>query len=88
MIWFSISEGAAPGCVTVTETNYIYTGDEEAGVIVGFINYGRFPAEPEAIFARAYDLALKLIEGLKQQSTSIQAPDKTLWISFRDGEAA
>lgn len=70
-------------CVTVTETNYVYTGGEETGVIVGLINYGRFPSEPEAIFARAEALALRLIEGLRQQSASIQAPDKTVWISFR-----
>ncbi len=33
-------------CVTVTATSYIYTGGEEAGVIVGLINYPRFPSEP------------------------------------------
>lgn len=70
-------------CVTVTPTWYVYTGGQEAGIIIGLINYGRFPSEPHAIFARAKDLALKLIDGLGQESASIQAPDKTLWISFR-----
>lgn len=70
-------------CVTVTPTTYIYTGGQELGVVVGLINYGRFPSEPQAIFARAKELTLKLIEGLGQESASIQAPDKTLWISFR-----
>lgn len=74
-------------CVTVTETNYVYTGGEEAGVIVGLINYGRFPSEPAAIFAHAEAITLKLIEGLKQESASIQAPDKTVWISFREQDA-
>jgi len=74
-------------CVTVTPTTYAYTGGQEAGVVVGLINYGRFPSEPAAIFARAKELTLKLIEGLGQQSATIQAPDKTLLISFRD-EAA
>jgi hypothetical protein len=74
-------------CVTVTATEYVYTGGEESGVIIGLINYGRFPSEPEGIFARARELALKLIEGLGQESASIQAPDKTLWVSFRvDGK--
>lgn len=71
-------------CVTVTPTSYVYTGGQEAGVIIGLINYGRFPSEPQAIFARAKELALKLIADLGQESASIQAPDKTLWISFRD----
>jgi ferredoxin len=74
-------------CVTVTPTLYAYTGGDEAGVIVGLINYGRFPSEPQAIFARARELARKLIDGLGQESATIQAPDKTLWISFRvDGK--
>lgn len=30
-------------CVTVTETDYIYTNGSEKGVIVGLINYPRFP---------------------------------------------
>ena len=57
-------------------------------MIVGLINYGRFPSEPAAIFAHAETLALKLTEGLGQESASIQAPDKTLWISFREEAAA
>lgn len=71
-------------CVTVTMTLYVYTGGEDFGLIIGLINYPRFPSEPEAIFARAEALALRLIDGLGQQSASIQAPDKTVWISFRD----
>jgi hypothetical protein len=70
-------------CVTVSPTVYVYTGGEEAGVVVGLINYGRFPKEPPAIFAAAEALALRLIEELGQESASIQAPDKTVWISFR-----
>jgi hypothetical protein len=71
-------------CVTVTETTYLYTGGETGGVIVGLINYPRFPSTPAAIWGHAEALALRLIEGLKQESASIQAPDKTVWISFRE----
>lgn len=70
-------------CVTVSPTTYAYTGGQVDGVVVGLINYGRFPSEQPAIFAHAEALALKLIDGLGQESASIQAPDKTLWISFR-----
>lgn len=70
-------------CVTVTETHYCYTGGEEAGVIVGLINYPRFPSTPEAIWARAEALGERLCAGLHQQSYTIQAPDKTVWFSHR-----
>lgn len=70
-------------CVTVTETTYCYTGGEEAGVIVGLINYPRFPSTPEAIWQRAEQIAARLCAGLKQQSYTIQAPDKTVWFSHR-----
>lgn len=74
-------------CVTVTDTDYTYTGGGEPGVIVGLINYPRFPKEPSEIFAKAEALAHLLIDGLHQQSCSIQAPDKPVWISFREADA-
>lgn len=70
-------------CVTVTPTTYVYTGGEEAGV-VGLINYPRFPSTPPEIFAKAEALALRLIDGLGQESASIQSPLLTVWISFRE----
>jgi hypothetical protein len=70
-------------CVTVTETRYCYRGGEEPGVIIGLINYPRHPATPDVIFAHAEVLTRRLIEQLDQQSASIQAPDKTVWLSFR-----
>lgn len=70
-------------CVTVTETAYCYTGGEEAGVIVGLINYPRFPSTPDAIWQRAEELAARLCTGLKQESYTIQAPDRTMWVSHR-----
>jgi hypothetical protein len=75
-------------CVTVTKTNYSYTGGRAAGVIVGLINYPRFPSTPEAIWARAEELAARLRERLRQQSYTIQAPDKTVWFSHRHEDAS
>lgn len=75
-------------CVTVTPTEYVYSGGQEAGVIVGLINYGRFPSDPDALFERAKQLALYLIKQLAQESASIQAPDTTLWLSFRPDDLA
>jgi hypothetical protein len=74
-------------CVTITPASYVYTGGQESGLIVGLINYGRFPSEPRAIFARAKRIAEMLLKGLGQESVSIQAPDKTLWISERTDAA-
>lgn len=75
-------------CVTVTPTEYMYTGGMEAGVIVGLINYPRFPASAPDIFAKAEELAHRLIEGLGQRSCSIQAPDRTVWIGDQPADAA
>lgn len=69
-------------CVTVTSTSYIYTDGEQMGVIVGLINYPRFPAEPADIAIKAVRLAGLLREGLGQQSYSIQYPDATVWHSW------
>lgn len=74
-------------CVTVTETVYCYTGGEEAGVVVGLINYPRFPSTPEQLWHHASVLAAHLLQGLGQQSYTIQAPDRTLWISHREQDA-
>lgn len=70
-------------CVNVSEAAYCYTKGEARGVRVGFINYPRFPREPGEIFERAEALALELIERLGQDSCSIVATDKTVWLSRR-----
>lgn len=75
-------------CVTVTEAAYEFTGGYEQGVIVGLINYPRFPSTPEAIWERAEQLASILCERLDQQSYTIQAPDKTVWFSHRAEDIA
>lgn len=75
-------------CVTLTQTTYIYTGGEEDGVIVGLINYPRFPLSPQDLRDRAEQLAERLCDFMKQDSYSIQAPDGTLWVSRRDAESA
>lgn len=70
-------------CVTVTATNYVYTDGSEYGVIIGLINYPRFPSNPESIKARAFDLGDLLRERMGQQSYSVQTPDRTYWRSWR-----
>ena len=71
-------------CVTVEPTHFIYTGGEEAGVVVGLINYPRFPADAQGITDRANDLAAKLLARMCQYSTLVMTPDETTWITKRE----
>lgn len=75
-------------CVTVTPTTYAYTGGQETGVIVGLINYPRFPACAADIDATAKLLAIELMHKLEQQSVSVQTPTETHWFSIRNADLA
>ena len=74
-------------CVTVEPLSYAFTGGATDGVRIGLINYGRFPADPAAIFRRAEELATILIHDLDQETASIVASDKTVWLSRREQSA-
>ncbi len=71
-------------CVTVTETDYIYSGGAEVGMIIGFINYPRFPDTLEGITEKAFKIGLLLTEALGQWSFSIVGPKDTLYHSTRE----
>ena len=71
-------------CVTVTPTKYIYTGGEETGVIIGLINYPRFPSDYSIIKGRAVAIADAIMERAYQTSYTIMMPDETIWINRRD----
>lgn len=70
-------------CVTVTPTEYIYTGGAESGVIIGCINYPRFPMGHDELLAKASNLAELLCDGLYQQSYTIKGSDLSRWVSRR-----
>lgn len=70
-------------CVTIEPTQFIYTGGEEAGYVVGLINYPRFPAQPEAINDRARAIMEMLMKGTFQSSALMMTPDESTWISSR-----
>ena len=67
-------------CVTVTPTRYIYSGGEEPGVIVGLINYPRFPKPPEEIRRHALELATQLMGGLHQQRVTVVMEGETVML--------
>lgn len=73
-------------CVTVTPTTYVYTGGFEPGACVRLINYPRFPSEPKAIEARAFELAERLRAGLCQDSWLVETPERMYWHSRRGDE--
>lgn len=58
-------------CVSVTETNFRYVDGYEKGIIVGYINYPRFPRTDKEILERALLLADKLMIGLNQFRVTI-----------------
>lgn len=70
-------------CVTVSPTDYIYTGGQQAGFVVGLINYPRFPSSPEELFSTAARLAKDLMFDLCEESFSIETPESTHWFSRR-----
>ncbi len=67
-------------CVTVTETTFVYTNGSEPGVIVGLINYPRFPSGSYAIRQHALQLARRLRKGLKQKRVSVVFPNETVML--------
>lgn len=75
-------------CVTLSPQSFIYTGGREEGFRVGFINYPRFPSDPDDITAKAHALAAMLMFELGQHSYSIVTPVETIWVSRREDAAA
>ncbi len=74
-------------CVTIEPTTFIYTGGEEAGYVVGLLNYPRFPSTPEAIRLRARQLARTLLDGTFQHSALLCDSETTEWITTREDAA-
>lgn len=70
-------------CVNIYPTSYIYTGGEETGYVVEFINYPRFPKTNDEIFNRALGIALMLKSETFQDSFTIATPSTTIWESDR-----
>jgi hypothetical protein len=74
------------GCVNVQRTEYVYTGGQEAGVVVEVINYARFPTDQQSLDALAHDLAETLRVALCQHSYSVVTPTESRFVSYREGD--
>jgi hypothetical protein len=71
-------------CVTIEPTTFIYTGGEEAGYVVGLLNYPRFPCAAQALEDRARDLMQRLLTATHQHSALMVTPGRSEWITLRD----
>jgi hypothetical protein len=71
-------------CVTLTETEYIYTNGSEPGFIVGLINYPRFPASDQIIRTKALEIAQDLLKLFHQGKVSVVFPDVTVMLEAED----
>lgn len=75
-------------CVTVEPSLFIYTGGEEAGYVVGLINYPRFPSTPEVITETANELAELLMLRTAQWSSLVMTPCEAKWLTVREDRPA
>lgn len=64
-------------CVTVTPTRFIYKDGWEDGVIIGLINYPRFPKEKQRLIYDSWEISNRLQEKFNQIRVSITTPEKT-----------
>lgn len=71
-------------CVTITPTNYIYTGGEESGVEIGLINYPRFPSTKDVLLSKAKELGERLMLACHQWSFLVMTPDETIFSTRRE----
>jgi len=67
-------------CVSVTKTSFRYVGGFEDGVVVGYINYPRFPREKSDIKNRALALAKKLMIDLNQYKVTVTTPESSFML--------
>lgn len=71
-------------CITIEPTDFIYTGGEEKGYVVGLINYPRFPTTQESIWRRSEIVLNLLLDKTYQKSAMMMSPTVTKWISKKE----
>lgn len=67
-------------CVSITPTEYRYVNGSEPGVIVGYIQYPRFPRSEKEIKDRALKLAERLMIGLNQYRVTVVTPTESIML--------
>lgn len=67
-------------CVTITPTRFVYKDGSEDGVIIGFINYPRFPTPRQELEQLAEEVAISCKAKFKQNGVSVEYQDRTILI--------
>lgn len=67
-------------CITLTPTTFIYTNGSEPGIIVGCIQYPRFPLPNEINKMKAMELAKQLMKASNQFRVSIMMLDEVIML--------
>ena len=58
-------------CISITDTEFIYIDGWEPGLIIGFINYPRFPLSQAELRNRTIELGELLMKKFKQYRISL-----------------
>lgn len=67
-------------CVSMTPTEFIYTGGSEPGFAIGLIQYPRFPKPVSELEDTALELAGLLRKVCQQERVSVEMPDYTVML--------
>jgi hypothetical protein len=70
--------------VTLTPTEFIYVDGNEPGVIIGLVNYPRFPKPIKEIKENAVAIAQGLMELCLQERISIVFSDETVMLEAKN----
>lgn len=66
--------------MTLTPTEYVYSGGMETGAVIRIINYPRFPAEEFHVWDRAVRMAYDLMAHLYQKTCTVRGTDDTVYL--------
>lgn len=73
-------------CVSMSDTDFLFTNGCESGVRIGLRNYPRFPSKLLTLQNHAIELGMLLAERLQQGSFMIEGPHETIWFTRREGD--
>ena len=65
--------------MTVTPTEYVYTGGRQPGAIIGLIAYARFVKSNAELDSMAKDLAYDLMVAMSERSCTIMTPTESMY---------
>lgn len=71
-----------PCCVTVEPVDFIFTGGNQSGFRIKFINYPRFENDIESIKQKSESLALSLLIASQQNSCSVVHSDEIIYMQL------